>query len=64
MRTVTNTITIPRVGRPEGTFRILVWDLPVRVFHWVLAASFAGAYWLSESERLRNIHVKDRKSVV
>ena len=38
----------------EKTF---VWDLPVRVFHWALAASFAGAYALSESERLRNVHV-------
>ncbi len=44
-------------GRPEGTIRVLVWDLPVRVFHWALAASFAGAYLLSETERLRNIHV-------
>lgn len=34
-----------------------VWDLPVRVFHWSLAASFAGAYLLAESERLRNVHV-------
>ena len=34
-----------------------VWDLPTRIFHWALAASFAGAYVLSESERLRNIHV-------
>ncbi len=24
--------------------RILVWDLPVRVFHWLLAASFLGAF--------------------
>jgi len=24
--------------------RILVWDLPTRVFHWLLAASFFGAY--------------------
>lgn len=34
-----------------------VWDLPTRIFHWALAASFAGAYVLAESERLRNIHV-------
>lgn len=34
-----------------------VWDLPVRIFHWSLAASFAGAYALSESERLRMVHV-------
>ena len=35
----------------------LVWDLPLRIFHWGLAASFVGAYVLSESERLRNVHV-------
>ena len=37
--------------------RTLVWDLPLRVFHWVLAASFAGAFLTAESERLRDIHV-------
>ncbi len=37
--------------------KIKVWDLPTRIFHWSLAASFAGAYVLSESERLRNVHV-------
>ena len=39
------------------TTRILVWDLPVRVFHWLLAASFAGAFLTAESERVRDIHV-------
>ncbi|MDP2326029.1 MAG: cytochrome b/b6 domain-containing protein [Gammaproteobacteria bacterium] len=52
-----NAITSSDTDRPEGTFRVLIWDLPVRVFHWALVASFAGAYWLSESERLRNFHV-------
>jgi cytochrome b len=37
--------------------RILVWDLPVRVFHWLLAASFAGAFLTAESERVRDVHV-------
>lgn len=37
--------------------RILVWDLPVRVFHWLLAISFTGAFVTAESERLRDIHV-------
>lgn len=37
--------------------KILVWDLPTRVFHWLLAASFAGAFLTAESERLRDIHV-------
>jgi cytochrome b len=37
--------------------RILVWDLPVRVFHWLLAASFLGAFVTADSERYRDIHV-------
>jgi cytochrome b len=37
--------------------RVLVWDLPVRVFHWLLALSFAGAWITSESERWRLLHV-------
>lgn len=37
--------------------RILVWDLPTRVFHWLLALSFAGAYVTAESERWRLVHV-------
>jgi len=39
------------------TKSILVWDIPTRLFHWLLAASFAGAYITSESERLAAIHV-------
>lgn len=37
--------------------RILVWDLPTRVFHWLLAASFAGSFLTAESERYRDVHV-------
>jgi cytochrome b len=37
--------------------RILVWDLPLRVFHWLLAASFASAFLTAESERYRDVHV-------
>ena len=40
-----------------GTRKILVWDLPVRVFHWLLVLSFAGAYLTAESERWRLVHV-------
>lgn len=36
--------------------RILVWDLPTRWFHWLLAGSFLGAYLIAESERWRNQH--------
>lgn len=39
---------------PRG---ILVWDLPTRVFHWLLALSFAGAYVTAESEHWRLVHV-------
>ena len=42
---------------PSAKTRILVWDAPTRVFHWLLAASFAGAYLTSESERFRDIHL-------
>jgi cytochrome b len=37
--------------------QILVWDAPVRVFHWLMVLSFAGAYLTAESERWRLIHV-------
>ena len=37
--------------------RVLVWDLPIRVFHWLLAASFAGAWLTAESERWRDVHM-------
>ena len=35
---------------------VLVWDFPVRVFHWLLAISFAGAWLTSESEAQQMIH--------
>lgn len=37
--------------------RILVWDAPVRLCHWLMVASFAGAYLTAESERWRLMHV-------
>ena len=30
---------------------IKVWDMPTRVFHWLLAFSFAAAFITAESER-------------
>lgn len=41
--------TAPRAAR--------VWDLPTRVFHGLLIASFAGAWITAESERWRLVHV-------
>lgn len=49
-----NTTSASAADRPR---RILVWDAPVRVFHWLTVASFAGAYLTAESERWRLLHV-------
>jgi cytochrome b len=40
----------------DQTHRITVWDWPVRVFHWGLAASVFVAYVTGESERWRLLH--------
>lgn len=37
--------------------RMLVWDVPTRMFHWLLVVAFAGAFLTAESERYRDIHV-------
>jgi len=37
--------------------KVLVWDAPVRVFHWLMVLSFAGAYLTAESEHWRLVHV-------
>jgi cytochrome b len=38
------------------TDRIRVWDLPTRLFHWLLAGSFAGAWLTADSERWIDVH--------
>jgi cytochrome b len=42
---------------PAERARTLVWDAPVRVFHWLLALSFAVAWLTSDGERWRLVHV-------
>nr|MBL8410834.1 cytochrome b/b6 domain-containing protein [Dechloromonas sp.] len=37
--------------------KILVWDLPVRVGHWLMVGGFILAWLTSESESLRLVHV-------
>ena len=37
--------------------KILIWDLPTRVFHWSLVICFIGAILTQESERYRLFHV-------
>ena len=42
---------------PKARGRILVWDIPTRLFHWSLVSCFAIAYLTSESERWQVWHV-------
>lgn len=35
---------------------ILVWDLPLRLFHWLFAAAFAGAWLTAESDAWLSLH--------
>ncbi len=37
--------------------KVRVWDVPTRVFHWLLAGAFLGAWLTGDSERWRDIHV-------
>lgn len=37
--------------------KILVWDLPTRIGHWLLVATFAVAWLTGESEEWRLVHV-------
>jgi len=37
--------------------RILVWDAPTRLFHWLMVFCFAGAYLTAEEDSLRLVHV-------
>lgn len=37
--------------------KVLVWDMPVRLFHWLMVLCFAGAYLTAETERFRLVHV-------
>lgn len=53
-----NTASASRVESPAATGpRVLVWDAPVRAFHWLMVFSFAGAYLTSDSESWRLVHV-------
>lgn len=40
-----------------ATRKVFVWDAPVRLFHWLMVLSFAGAYATAESEQWRMLHV-------
>lgn len=37
--------------------KILVWDAPTRLFHWLMVLCFAGAWLTSEGNRLLGVHL-------
>ncbi len=42
---------------PARTERVKVWDLPVRLFHWLMVLCFAGVWLTHDSDALRFWHV-------
>lgn len=48
---------VERTAHVSGARRILVWDAPVRVFHWLMVLCFAGAWITAEEEHWRLLHV-------
>ena len=50
------TTPLPTRDRPAQATRRVV-DAPTRMFHWLFALCFAGAYLTAEGERLRLVHV-------
>jgi cytochrome b len=51
------TMSASRAETADAPRKVRVWDAPVRVFHWLLVLSFAGAWLSAESERWRLLHV-------
>ncbi|MGZ8230519.1 MAG: cytochrome b/b6 domain-containing protein [Burkholderiales bacterium] len=45
------------IARDSDTRRVLIWDLPTRLFHWLLVASFFIALATGDPDRFRDIHV-------
>jgi cytochrome b len=57
-----NDTPISRAAMPGGAAvsndrKVLVWDVPVRVFHWLLAGSFFGAWLTAGHERWMLLHI-------
>lgn len=44
-------------ARDGRAARIVVWDAPVRLFHWLIVLCFAGAWLTADSEHWRLVHV-------
>lgn len=48
--------TTSATGISPSASKVLIWDLPTRLFHWSLAICFAGAWLTSDSERQQLLH--------
>ena len=53
------TSTLPRIAdaKPASSRGRRVVDAPIRMFHWLFALSFVGAYVTADGERWRAMHV-------
>lgn len=51
------TTTFPPAAAPARPTRRRVVDAPTRVFHWLFALSFLGAYLTADGERFRLLHI-------
>ncbi|MGD8421451.1 MAG: cytochrome b/b6 domain-containing protein, partial [Gammaproteobacteria bacterium] len=45
------------IDTPPATRSKLVWDLPVRIFHWSLVILLVAAWFTGEGDRWLDIHV-------
>ena len=50
-------MSAPDDAAGEAVTAQMIWDLPTRVFHWLLAACVLGAWLTAESERSRMLHL-------
>jgi cytochrome b len=50
-------VPVSGAGGAAAPIRILVWDLPVRVTHWLLLVCFVGAYITAEEDSYRYLHI-------
>ena len=40
----------------DSAHKVLIWDLPVRLIHWLMVVCFFGAYFTAEVDELKIIH--------
>ena len=40
----------------DSSHNVLIWDLPVRLIHWLLVLCFFGAYFTAEINELKIVH--------